>query len=118
MLNAQILAQPFNFTVPWMPYVAIAASSNVPGVALVDELYRKLGVVTVIRNTYFVRATFGQDEPLADDLVIKSVGIYDNLVGGTLGEYWIVDSEAYIDKDNIDEIVIECAVTILHEPSN
>jgi len=108
-----ILAAPFSRETAWMPYVAIAGSDETPTGFLIDELHRKLGVVTVIRNTYFVRATFGQDEPTDNDLIIKSVGIYSTVIGGVLGEYWILDS--FVDKDNIDELVIECAVTIVHE---
>lgn len=118
-IKSEILAEPFNQTTAWMPYIAISGSDAVPvGDVLADELHRKLGVVTVIRNTYFVRATFGQDEPTADDQVIKSVGIFSAAVGGTLGEYWILENDDGLAKDNIDEVVIECAVTILHEPSD
>ncbi len=116
-IKSEILAEPFNFAVPWMPYIAISGSDQIPiANIMLDELHRKLGVVTVIRNTYFVRVTFGQDEPNTDGLTIKSVGIFSAAVGGTLGEYWILDS--FSSKDNIDEIVVECAITILHEPSS
>ncbi len=116
-IKSEILAEPFNFAAAWMPYIVISGSDQIPVAdVMLDELHRKLGVVTVIRNTYFVRATFGQDEPVTDDSIIKSVGIYSDAVGGTLGEYWILGSP--VDKDNIDEIVVECAVTILHEPSS
>lgn len=116
MTIPEILVTPSNYLVPWMSYIAISGSDVVPvGDVLADELHRKLGTVRVVRNTYHISATFGQDEPTADDQVIKSVAIFSAAVGGTLGEYWILANDDGLVKDNIDEIVIECAVTFLHE---
>ncbi len=116
MTIAEVLVTPSNYLVPWMSYIAISSSDAVPvGDVLAGELHRKLGVVRINRNTYHVVATFGQDEPTADDLEIKSVAIFSAAVGGTLGEYWILANDDGLAKDNIDEIVIECAVTFLHE---
>jgi len=130
-----ILAKPFNESASWMTYIAISGSDATPEGFLLDEFYRKLGTVKVVRNTYFISATFGQDEPgkegyfdrgvfgttvfdeVSETRVIKSVGIYDQSVGGVLGEWWVLDGDG-IDKDNIDEIVIECAVTMLHNPGS
>ena len=58
-----ILAKPFNESASWMTYIAISGSDATPEGFLLDEFYRKLGTVKVVRNTYFISATFGQDEP-------------------------------------------------------
>jgi len=113
---AEVLANAPNETQAWMPYVGIG-SSDIEGdeeaeTSLWTELHRKLGAVTVRANTYFIRATFGQDEPTGDDLTIKEVGIFDAATGGKLGKRWVLENDE--SKDNIDEIVVECAVTILH----
>lgn len=113
LTKAIVLADPDFFDIPWMGYIAIASSAENNGGFLVDELHRKQAEVWVIRNTYFAKATFGLDEPTADDLVIKSVGLFHQAIGSKMGEIWILDSP--VDKDNIDEIVIEVAVTIIHE---
>lgn len=113
---AELLADPRSEVRPWMPWVAIG-SSNIESnelyeTALWEELHRKLGDVSVTANTYFVRATFGQDEPTADDLTIYEIGIFDAATDGVMGKRWVLNTG--VDKDNIDEIVVECAVTILH----
>lgn len=113
---AHTLADPSIKADAWMPYIAIGSSNQAEDetndTALWSEIHRKAGTVTVIRNTYYVKATFGQDEPTGDDQTIYEIGIFDNLVDGTLGRRWVVNTG--ISKDNIDEIIIECAVTILH----
>lgn len=113
-----VLASPDTMVLPWMPYIAIGTSNikeeDVSGriTSLMAEVHRKQGTVKVIANTYFVRAEFGQDEPTADDLTLYEIGIFDAETGGTMAERWVLDTG--ISKDNIDEIVIECAITILH----
>ncbi|MCK5609191.1 hypothetical protein KAR91_45375, partial [Candidatus Pacearchaeota archaeon] len=113
---AALLADPRSEVRPWMPWVAIGASdiegNELYDTALWDELHRKLGDVSVTANTYFVRAAFGQDEPTADDLTIYEIGIFDAATGGVMGKRWVLNTG--VDKDNVDEIVVECAVTILH----
>jgi len=110
-----VLADPSVESLPWMPYIAIgsgdAADSELSD-ALETELYRKLGTVFVKSNTYFITATFGQGEPDTDDLEIKEIGIFSAASNGTMGARWVLATA--VDKDNIDVIVIECAVTILH----
>jgi hypothetical protein len=113
---AEVLANAPNETQAWMPYIGVG-SSDIDGddardTDLWSELHRKLGTVTSRANTYFIRATFGQDEPTGDGLTIREVGIFDELTGGKLGKRWVLSNEE--SKDNIDEIVVECAVTILH----
>lgn len=113
---AEVLANAPNETQAWMPYIGIG-SSDIEGdeeseTTLWTELHRKLGTVTARANTYFIRATFGQDEPTGDGLTIKEVGIFDAASGGNLGKRWVLANDE--SKDNIDEIVVECAVTILH----
>ena len=112
---AKTLSNPFDESAEWMPYVAIGTSNQAEDedndTALWGEIHRKLGSVWVIRNTYFVKATFGQDEPTGDDLTIYEIGIFDDPVTGVLGRRWVLPTGQ--SKDNIDEIVIECAVTIL-----
>lgn len=113
---AGLLADPRSEVRPWMPWVAIGASNiesdELYETALWEELHRKRGDVSVTANTYFVRATFGQDEPTSDDLVIREIGIFDAASGGVMGKRWVLNTG--VEKDNVDEIVIECAVTILH----
>jgi hypothetical protein len=113
---ASVLAKPFDETQPWMPFIAIGSSTlaenEVTDTELWEELYRKEGEVRVVRNTYFVKATFGQDEPTADDLSISEIGIFDANADGVLGRRWVLVTPVV--KDNIDEIVVECAITMLH----
>jgi len=113
---AALLADPDAYELEWMPYIAIGASDIESDEAVTtelwDELFRKRGVVSVKNNTYFVRVTFGVDEPNEDDLEIKEIGIFDASSDGNMGKRWVLSDP--IDKDNIDEIVVECAVTILH----
>lgn len=116
---ARTLAEPFNETDAWMPYIAIG-SSDEAGIEWLDnqlygEIHRKAGEVYVIRNTYFVKATFGQDEPTGDSLSISEIGIFDDPVSGQMGKRWVLDTP--VSKDNIDEIIAECAVTMLHAPA-
>lgn len=112
---ARILADASSETAPWMTYIAIGesdiAEDEVHDAALYDEIYRKAGTVWVVRNTFFIKATFGQDEPTGDGFTVKEVGIFDDPVAGILGRRWVLDSP--VSKDNLDEIVVECAVTIL-----
>lgn len=113
---AALLADPRSKVRPWMPWVAIGSSniaSNEPyETELWEELHRKRGDVSVTANTYFVRATFGQDEPTSDDLTIYEIGIFDAASDGNMGKRWVLNTG--VAKDNVDEIVVECAVTILH----
>ena len=59
-----------------------------------------------------MKATFGQDELTGDDWSICEVGIFDAAADGVLGRRWVLDTP--IPKDNIDELEIECAITIVH----
>lgn len=100
---------------PYELYVAVGESDitgTVFDTVLWDEVHRKKGVIRVVANTVFVRAVFGQDEPTADGLSIKEIAIFDAAAGGTLIERWILGSP--VAKDNIDEVVVECAITIVH----
>lgn len=113
---AALLADPRSEVLPWMPWVAIGDDDTVGNeiydTELYGEIHRKRGEVTVRANTYFVRATFGQDEPTGDDLEIKEIAIFDAASDGVMGKRWVLGTA--VDKDNVDEIVVECAVTILH----
>jgi len=113
-----VLGNPTAESMPWMVYIAIGddntRTNEFAETHLVSEIHRKKGDVKVRANTYFVRAIFGQDEPTGDDIEIKEIGIFDSEEGGTMGARWILEGDGIIDKDNIDEIVIECEVTILH----
>lgn len=112
---ARILADPSAEAAPWMTYIAIGesdiAEDEVHDSALYNEIHRKEGTVWVVRNTFFIKATFGQDEPTGDGYTIKEIGIFDDPTAGILGRRWVLG--AFVDKDNLDEVVVECAVTIL-----
>jgi hypothetical protein len=112
---AQLLATAPNYTAAWMPYIAIGSSNQSQpeeySHILYDEKHRKLGEVWVRANTYFVRAVFGRDEPNADDVTVYEIGIFDADTDGNLGRRWVLATP--ITKDNVDELVIECAITIL-----
>lgn len=113
---APVLGDPRSKDKPWMLYVAVG-TGNTPvdkfkDVALDEEVHRKEGDVRVVANTYFVRAVFGQDEPNSDDLTLYEIGIFDSPTNGKMGARWVMDTG--MSKDNIDEIVVECAITILH----
>jgi hypothetical protein len=110
----ETLVDPASLIEPWMGYIAIGTSNTaVDGaLALVAEVCRKAASVRVVSNTYFASASFGQDEPTDDGLLIYEVGLFDSLSGGNMAHRWVLDTG--IAKDNIDEFVTECAITVLH----
>ena len=111
-LIVKILVNPGNYIVPWMSYIAIGQSDADSDLTLADEIHRKLADIWVIRNSYFMEANFGQDEPTGDDYEIKEVGIFDEAEDGIMGQRWVLITA--IDKDNIDERIFYVIITFLH----
>ncbi len=96
----------------WMPFIAIGDGLTLPSsedTSLVSELHRKRGTVTIIKNTYFVEADFGKDEP-TDDIWIREVGIFDAITGGKMGARWLLVDEVLKEYD--DNINIRIAISI------
>lgn len=110
-----VLAYPQSYSEAWMPYIAIG-ESNVSvdeATELVDEIHRKTADIRAVRNTYFAKAMFGLDEPTGDDYGLLESGLFNFPdEGGVMGARWTFNTA--IDKDNLDDIDIECAITILH----
>ena len=111
----EALVNPSSFSNAWMDYIAIGESnaSAQDAFSLVDEIHRKSSDVYANRNTYFASATFGLDEPTGDDLQILEIGIFNASSEGDMGIRWTLNT--VLDKDNLDDIVVECAITVLHE---
>lgn len=113
---AEVLASPSVEVRPWMSWIAIGDSDEVTSEedaqSLGSELYRKRGTVWVRGNSYYIAVVFGQDEPAANDVEIKEIGIFDAATGGNMGKRWVLGSS--VDKDNIDEIPVECIITFVH----
>ena len=109
-----VLAYPGSYSTAWMPYLAIGESNLVVGLTpnMAEEIYRKIGSVHAIRNTYFIEATFGLDEPTGDGYELREIGLVDAEDEGNLVIRWTLNTET--DKDNLDDVDMECAVTILH----
>jgi len=97
----------------WMPFIAFGDGLPLPSSedkVLASEIYRKRGVVTIIKNTYFVEATFGKDEPTTD-CWIREVGIFDAVSGGKMGARWLLVDEVW--KAYNEEVYIKIAISIL-----
>ena len=88
----------------WMQYMIIEDEDG-------NSIYAKKPDIIVIRNTMHFRATFGQDEPSEDGVIIYGISVRTETVYGIIGERWILETPE--DKDNIDELVIECSLTAL-----
>lgn len=97
----------------WMGYIAIGTGTteDFDTGKLENEVHRKSAIVWSIKNTYFARAVFGQDEPTADDLEITEIGLFDDPASGNMTKRWFLNEA--VDKDNIDEIPIQCSIVFL-----
>ena len=105
----------YAYGVEWMGYIAIGtgttAVDELRDDSLEAEVHRKKAKVWSVGNTYFVDATFSQDEPTGDDIEITEIGIFDAEVAGNMARRWVLDTA--VEKDNIDELPIECRIVFL-----
>ena len=111
MSVVDVLVAPRDWSKAWMPYIAIGTGTTPVAdgdAALEAEVYRKEGEVEAHRNSYIVKALFGEGEPREDALEIAEIGLFDSESGGTMAARWVLPDGITMPKDNIDELDIAC----------
>ena len=105
---ASCLGSPFNFNIPWMPFIGVGQGENAPSTEdrhLETEKYRKRGVVTTSGTIYKVFARFEEWQP-QDDYILREVGIFDKVHGGRMAARFVLDYDIDIDEEDILEVTV------------
>lgn len=111
---ASCLGSPFNFDIPWMPFVGIGRGQKPVSTEdrhLDIDIHRKLGAVTATEYIYKVFAKFEVGEP-EEAYILREVGIFDDIVGGRMAARFLLDYDIEVAADDIVEITVFIIVEI------